>query len=233
MFAAGNVYDLFFLYTKADTRQTYQLFVGKNIPPPAPNKTFADTNVKFGYENRTLKFKFMPAPNGGATPAGWSAKYDGASGILTLQTNMAAQASNYDLSQPKSAPLGQTICQPSTICTWSTSANRCQCNPNSPYASLCNQVNPAHQTVCDWSVKDFDCPALGCPAIQITFPSSEHFVADDSDQRPAPKNFGLSMESPFDWNVNFGLPGSSIAGQQCTYGTQQPDTVQACPAVRP
>jgi hypothetical protein len=230
VFAPGGVYDLFFVYAKPDTVQTYKLFVGKNIPDSG-GKSFGDTNVKFGYVDiSTAKYRFSAA-NGGALPSGWSSNYDPQSGILTLIANMSGIKSAFDLNSivPNSKPpvtLGQTLCQPATMCSWVTNAGAgsCQCNPNSPYYNLCNQKNPAGQTVCSWSVKDLDCPAQGCPSFQITFPSSQYFAADDSDQRPRPQSFDFQPIGPtgFDWNVNFNLENSDIAGAQCTYTEQPP-----------
>ncbi len=238
VFAGGNVYDIFFLFTKPDTRQTYQLYVGKKIPGSG-DKRFDKTNVKFGYENRTLPFTFTAGPNSGALPKGWNTNYDPATGILTLETDMSGIANDYNLNSnlvqngvPTGTTLGKELCEPPTTCTWNAQNYRCQCNPNSPHADLCNQVNPAGQTICDWSVKDLDCPAQGCPAFQITFPSKDHFVADDSDQRPTPDAFGKYLADQFDWNVDFELQNSDIAGQQCFY-TKQPATTMACPAVKP
>ncbi len=226
VFTGGNVYDLFFLYTKADTEQTYQLYVGKG-----QNADFGSTNVKFGYEDRTLPFTFTPG-NGGAMPQGWKSEYDPDSGILTLQTNMSGISADYSLSSnvvvrgtSTGVTLGAELCEPKTLCSWSS--NSCQCNSGSPYFSLCSQLNPAGQTVCSWSVKDLDCPAQGCPAFQITFPAN--FVADDTDHRPPPKTFGLSTIDQFNWHVDFSLENSDISGQQCYY-TKQPNTNTACAA---
>jgi hypothetical protein len=251
VFAGGSVYDLFFLYTQPDTQQTYQLFVGKGLP-----QTIAKTNVVYGYEGLTLPFNFTAAPANDVSSGAWTSTYNSRTGILTLMTKLSQIASNYSLNAPvanASVSLGQRYCQPSTMCSWSESANRCQCNQNGPYASLCNQTNPAGQTVCDWSVQPLplncsnpngcparfiDCPAPGCPAFQITFPAAcgENqkfgcFVADDSQQRPmaSPFNF-VNPDDPFSWDVNFNLESATLAGQQCFY-TKQPDTTTACPAV--
>ena len=137
------------------------------------------------------------------------------------------------------------------MCTWSQSAERCQCNPSGPYASICKQTNPLGQTVCDWSIQPFplnctnpagcppqfvDCPAPGCPAFQITFPAAcgpnekdKCFVADDRDERPMPSPFNaMNPDNPFQWNVNYNLQNSTIAGAQCLYSTQ-PNTTGVCP----
>jgi len=257
VFTGGSAYDLFFLFSKPDTQQTYKLFVGTKLPETM-GKDLAATNVVFGYESLTLPFNFTPAPKTDVASGAWTSSYNPASGILTLTTKMSQVASIYSLNTAvpnESVSLGQKYCQPATMCSWSQSANRCQCNQNGPYASLCNQTNPAGQTVCDWSIQPsplkcsnpngcpaqfVDCPAPGCPAFQITFPAAcgpnekeKCFVADDSDQRPEPSPFNfVNPNDPFSWDVNFNLVNSSLASPQCFY-TKQPDTTGSCPVVNP
>jgi cell migration-inducing and hyaluronan-binding protein len=254
VFLGGNVYDLFFLFSKPDTQQSYKLFVGKDLP-----QTIAQTNVVFGYEGLTLPFNFTAAPANDAKSGAWNSSYNPKSGILTLTTKLSQIASIYSLSTAvakESVSLGEKYCQPATMCSWNQGANRCQCNQSGPYASLCNQTNPAGQTVCDWSIQPdtlncsnpngcpprfIDCPAPGCPAFQVTFPpacgpnengeNKKCFVADDSQQRPmaSPFNFA-NPNDPFKWDVNYNLESATVAGQQCFY-TKQPDTTTTCPTV--
>ncbi len=229
-FVPGGVYDLFFLYSKPDTQQIYKFYVGKNIPDSG-GKTFAQENVKFGYVDiSTSKYKFSIA-NGGALPKGWGSQYNPGSGILTLTTNMSGLAADYNFNTVVSGSeppvtLGQQQCEPPTMCQWTSNSNggACQCNPDGPYYSLCSQKNPVGQTVCDWSVKDLDCGANGCPAFQVTFPSATYFAANDKSRRPTPVKFG-SAEDPsgFDWKVKYNLVGKAISGAQCNYTTQPQD----------
>ncbi|MGH7779240.1 MAG: G8 domain-containing protein [Candidatus Binataceae bacterium] len=234
-FIGGGLYDLFFLYTKPDTTQTYQVFVGKNLPDD-----FGTTNVKYGYEGLILPFHFTPAKKADTDTKAWVSDYKSSTGILTLKTDMSKIAGIYSLSTliPSANPpksLGQQYCQPASMCNFKN--NRCQCNTAGPYAAFCGQTNPAGQTVCDWSVKDLDCPAPGCPAFQVTFPAAcsgdqkdKCFVADDSNRRPKAGTFDSADFAYF--NVPFNLESSTLAGTQCTY-TQQPGTTNKCPAVKP
>jgi cell migration-inducing and hyaluronan-binding protein len=246
VFGSSGVYDLFFLFSKPDTRQTYQVYVGEDQP-----KDFAKTNVTFGYEGLTLPFTFSPAPTGKATSGAWASSYtpgEKGKGILTLATNFSFIASDYNLktlvtNEKPTVPLGQQYCQPATMCTWNNADSRCQCNTKGPYANLCSQTDPAGQTICDWSIQPYplncknpngcpaafiDCPAAGCPAFQITFPSD--FVANDSNHRPPPGLFSFTNpQDPFDWMVNFNLVSTTLASPQCFY-TKQPDTTGECPA---
>jgi G8 domain len=227
-FVANGVYDLYFVYAKANSKQTYLMYVGKKLP-----ENFAATNVKFGYVDITTDTYRFAAANGGTLPAKWSSKYTPSTGILRLVMDMSGLPDDFDLTKfnPNVKPptsLGQTLCQPATMCMWNNTSG-CTCNPASPYASLCNQKNPLGQTVCSWSVKDLDCPIRGCPSFQITFPSN--FEADGTNQRPvtfnsppppaAPDLVRFSEDPNFKWNVPYFLPPSSISGADCNY-TQQP-----------
>ncbi len=231
-FTGGSLYDLFFLFTKRDTSQTYILFVGKGLPE---NWDKQAGNVNPGYEGLTLNFQFSGA-GADASSGAWSSSYSPSTGYLTLKFDASKIATQYSLSTAvrNSKPqvtLGAKVCQPATMCTWS--ANQCQCNSSGPYASICAQLNAAGKTVCDWSVKDLDCPAAGCPAFQIKFPSEcadgkteGCFVANDVNHRPAAAEFDFTTD-PY-WNANFNLASGSVAGQQCTY-TKQPTTSTLCP----
>jgi hypothetical protein len=214
VFTQQGKYDLFFVYAKKNTKQMYKIWVG-----PGRNPNLGKTNVKFGYVDiDTAKYKFQ-AQGTGALPAGWSSQY--VDPYLVLNVDMNGIASDFDLTQPKGSPLGSKICQPSTMCSWSSTSNTCACNPSSPYFNQCTQTNPSGQNICSWSVKDLDCPAQGCPGLQITMPGG--FAPDDAPDhhRPAPAAFSFDPNYNANWNVPFNLEDNSIAGQQCTY-TQQP-----------
>ena len=52
----------------------------------------------------------------------------------------------------------------------------------------CHEKNVAgNDAICSWSTKDLDCPAKGCPSLQITFPD---FKPDDAQDhhRPPPSD---------------------------------------------
>ncbi len=244
VFTKDQKFDLYFLYTNKNTKQAYQMFVGKDLPGCPNGPTFATSNVKFGYVDITTNnYTFgLAKPSGsenkdkktGDLPVGWKSDYDCKSGILTLSTDMTSLADDYDLTKTIStdvppASLGSELCQPATMCTWKS--NQCQCKQSSPYYDLCKQTNPSGQTICSWSVKDIDCPAKGCPSFQIAFPSS--FEAKGQHERPKPAVFGFAKVGPsttFVWNIGFNLEGSGISGADCNYTSQPPVT---CPAAAP
>jgi len=81
----------------------------------------------------------------------------------------------------------------------------------------CHEKNVAgNDAICSWSTKDLDCPAKGCPGLQITFPD---FKPDDAQDhhRPPPSLFSFDPDYQADWNVPFVLENASTAGQQCLY----------------
>jgi hypothetical protein len=96
MFLPAGVSTLSVFFTKPDTQQTYQLFVGKNIPETS-GKDFAATNVVFGYKGLTLPFNFTPAPKTDVASGAWKSSYNPAGGILTLTAKMSQLASIYSL----------------------------------------------------------------------------------------------------------------------------------------
>ena len=130
VFAHGGKYDLYFVYAKADTAQTYTMYLGTGEAADYGTK-----HVKFGYVDiDTAKYEFSDAKNKRQDPiwpAKWVRNYDPVSGILTISVDMSSIASDFDLTQndPKSNPpvqVGAELCQPKTMCGWTS--NKCQCS---------------------------------------------------------------------------------------------------------
>jgi hypothetical protein len=227
----GHKYDLFFLFAKKTIAQTYTMWLGQGHP-----KDLGATHVKFGYVDiTTAKYRFEEA-NGGKLPLGWSSDYDPDKGWLTLTVNMASLADDFDLTKnvPGTNPpktLGQELCQPSSMCAWKVDGinNTCQCNITDKSNYLydeCHERNAAgNDAICSWSTKDLDCPAKGCPGLQITFPRSpKGFTPDDAQDhhRPPTGSFSFDPNYQTNWNVPFVLQDVSTAGQQCLYTPASP-----------
>jgi hypothetical protein len=144
---------------------------------------------------------------------------------------MSSLGDDFDLTKPTSNPLGKQLCQPSTICGWNSANNKCQCNITNKSNYLynaCHEKNSAgDDAICSWSTKDIDCPAEGCPALQVTFPKG--FTPDDAadHHRPMPSLF--AMDDQKNWDVPFNEEQDLIAGQQCTYTSSQPFTPSCSP----
>jgi hypothetical protein len=230
-FTGGEKYDLFFLYAKKTTAQTYTMYVGVNHPAD-----LGATHVKFGYVDiTTAKYTFKEA-NGGKLPSGWVSDYKPDTGYLTLTINMSSLADDFDLTKNipgTDRPLGEEFCKPSTMCKWNavTKNNTCQCNitdtTNYLY-DLCHEKNAAgNDAICSWSTKDLDCPAKGCPALQISFP--EKFTPDDAADHRRPTAGMFSFDPNYNWNVSFNTEDASTAGQQCQYTPSTGSFTPSCP----
>ncbi|MFN8603017.1 MAG: hypothetical protein U0842_21325 [Candidatus Binatia bacterium] len=225
-FVGGQKYDLFFLYAKKTTQQTYEMYVG-----PGKSRDYGTTNVKFGYMNiDTAKYRFGAAtPPGGKSagdlPKGWESLYDPESGYLTMTIDMDSLKDDFDLKKPvdandpKSPTLGETLCKPKTMCRWDQGAGACQCaidDPKDPRYKACQEKNADNQdAICSWSVKELDCPAKGCPALQIAF---ENYTPDDAPDhhRPPADDFSNS-EVKKDWEVPLDPVAEGLSGKQCRY----------------
>ena len=187
VFVGGGIYDLFFLYAKKTTAQTYTMYLGKGHP-----EDLGDTNVKFGYVSiDTAKYTFKEAGKG-ELPNLWSSIYNEDTGYLTLTVNMSSLADQFDFTKNipnTTVPLGKEQCQPASMCAWKVDGknNTCQCNISDPDNYLydeCHAKNAAgNDAICSWSVKDLDCPAQGCPGLQITFPD---YTPDDAADHHRP-----------------------------------------------
>ena len=225
-FVGGQKYDLFFLYAKKNTAQTYTMFVGKGKPT-----NFGETHVAFGHVDITTAlytFKGETLDNSPVWPTSWGREYSPDTGILTLTTDMQSIADDFDITKDDpntKQPVGAGLCQPKSFCRWLD--DKCQCaieDKTSYLYNLCHEKNAdGDDAICSWSVKDLDCPAKGCPALEITF---DNFQPDDAadHHRPIPALF--SADPSYDWNVPFNLEDASVSGQQCHYTEQPPLT---CP----
>jgi hypothetical protein len=225
-FVGGQNYDLFFLYAKETTKQTYEMYVGTGKP-----QDWAKTHVKFGYMDiDTAKYTFGAAtPPGkdtqGALPAGWAATYEPDTGYLSMMIDMKSLADDFDLRKPidaknpSSPQLGETLCQPKSMCGWDKGAGTCNCtiqDENHYLYKACHEKNADNQdAICAWSVKSLDCPAKGCPALQIALDS---YTPDDAPDhhRPAAVKFS-DPDNRKDWEVPLSPTDTELSGKQCHY----------------
>src|SRR5262249_42898070 len=161
----------------------------------------------------TAKYKFNAATPPGKTtegdlPKDWVSHYE--NGYLTLQIMMKSIASDFDLKakldpdNPNSKVLGELQCQPKSMCGWNKNSNKCVSPINartSPLWAACHEKNAANEdAVCSFSVADLDCPAKGCPALQITF-ANKYAPDDDPDHHRPPTALFSSAEVKKDFDV--------------------------------
>ncbi len=188
VFQPGQTYNLFLLYAKPTTTQTYQLYVGKDAKwEPSAQVSMVRANID------TAQLSFTPQP----WPAGWSRDYDVKTGMLTVQMDMSGFAADFDAERAAK-------CQPATFCSWNGNQCVCALDPSDPLYAECMADDSA---ICGWAGRDNDCPAGGCLGFSVTLSSS--FATDPKpDPRPDPVPFPSTPA----WNVAWDPASSDLAG---------------------
>lgn len=196
VFQPGQTYNLFLLYGTPTTRQTYQMYVGKDAAWKPEEKVSA-----IGVTVASSPFTIA----GAAWPAGWTRDYDAKSGILTVTVDLASSAQAFtDAKQKK--------CQPPSFCTWKDAKCQCALAESDPMYAECIADDSA---ICGWAGRDLDCPEGGCPGFAVTLSGS--FAVDPTpDPRPDARPFPDGKDPDADkWNVAWQLAGE-IAGDCAT-----------------
>ena len=239
VFTAGQTYTVFFLYAKPSTKQTYQIYVGKDFDTNLNGglkavRVNVDGSPSFGFTNVAI-----PTPN--PDDPFWilpDTSQVANTGILTVTTNFSS-SSVTDLT-PSPA---QNLCQPHTFCcpsadgpgvktvTCNTAGPYCRGNLQSsnPIVKANSKLTAEADYICqNWAMKDLDCPAAGCYGFSFTL---KGYTADDSYHRPAPVEFpatNTNQGAP-NWLTTFDQtktpPDSKSGGGTCSY-----QTLPNCPA---
>jgi hypothetical protein len=177
-----GTYDVFFVYAKPSTRQTYQIYLGTNA-------TAADIKaIRVSLINLNTDTKFNPKQDWLDVDAAETSK----TGIVSVTVDFS-KLTGEDKDSLKTIPKNG-LCQPLTFCKASGESCGSALTASDPLV----KANPdfAAQTagVCkEWAVKDLDCPPKGCYGFSFTIPK-EGFKADatvenPSPHRPAPEPF--------------------------------------------
>jgi hypothetical protein len=194
VFLANQTYYLYFLYATAHFHQTYSLYIGKVSEQAAFD---AVTPGRIGVESAA--YSFAPVPGGN-----WitNKKYDPDTGLLTLTIDLGQQGGEFDGDRAD-------FCQPQTYCSYKPATKSCGCRAGS---------NCKEDSVCNWAVKDIDCPIAGCFGLSIKMPG-EFKAVKQTGLPPAPIRFTGDPESdPFfrAGNVTFKNESQTVAGS-CYY----------------
>ncbi|HLW70753.1 MAG TPA: hypothetical protein VKS22_09045 [Candidatus Binataceae bacterium] len=205
VFQAGKTYYVFLLFAQADTKQTYELYVGKD---PAFDRT------KSVFLTRVdLPGAYNFSSNGANPwPDGWSRVYDPSSGILTVTMDMSAIA-NF---KTEYSDTQQAHCQPASFCKWdaSNTSNQCQCAASSGGgilpAFLGNECTAQDSAICSSAIRDVDCPEGGCYGFGVTL--SPLFTTSDTPIPPPP---ATCYPNNTGWNLPF--QGITDATDACFY----------------
>jgi len=173
VFEKNHTYYVYFLFAKPNTKQTYQLYVGKD-PARKP-----DTNVQL------VRAEFPGFPyhfTEGIWPTQWKRDtdnkgngYDPSTGIETITVDMNGYAeflTDFNTSKAKE-------CAPASFCAPENNVCKCQLDKLDPLLNDC-------QSVCtNWANKDVPCPNGKCFGFSVTL--SPDFAPIPKDQaRPQP-----------------------------------------------
>lgn len=204
LFEKDKTYLVFFLFAKKDTKQVYQIYVGKDFKPDTGFKgvKITDTNLRFKYVDWTTPWK--------AEMVEGSTK--GVKDILQVTVDFS-QVTGIEL-DPKKAT--SATCKPASFCQWGlaqlggSGTCRTSLKDNDPRVL----INPALKTIAEkvcgeWAVKDLDYPAGGALGFRFTLPGT--FAADDKYHRPLPEAI---PDNDTVWS-KFSLKG--VSAGDCTY----------------
>lgn len=199
-FQAGHTYYVYLLYAKADTKVTFQIYLGTGADASTVLNAVKAVRVGTSRPDGVV----ITAPFEFNAQSGWlwdAAGYNAASGILTVTIDMSKYAQDF-------ADGAREACKPSSVCEWK--GTYCGCA-----ATVRDIGYSCEDAVCRWSSKAMECPAGGCIGFQFTMPST--FTADGGDHRPAAEVF------PAEWNIDWAsyLVDPATAGS-CYYGTTPP-----------
>lgn len=218
-FQPNRTYNVFFLFAKPATTQTYSIYVGpgfQNIGTQNPDLKMIRANI--ATKNITFTNESWPAQWGVPTYK---------NGVLTITVNMnfPGFVNNYNTAR-------MDACRPSSFCTWTgdASSGSCGCNaslvdyPDQNLINECNGTNDMGLTgklpLCSWAVADVTCPNGGCYGFSFKLPG-DFTNGAKSGLPPAATCFPGPPKTPDSaWNVPFASPSPdpTIAGT-CQYTT--------------
>jgi hypothetical protein len=198
-FEADHTYYVYLLYAKADTKVTFQVYVGKN----ADDVLGSVKIVRLGTAKKDGVVIAPPFEFTGQPTWQWeNADYKSDTGILTVTMDMSKFA-------PDFIKGAEEACKPSSVCEWK--GTYCGCA-----ADIKAIDYKCEDAVCRWSSKAMECPSGGCIGFQFTLPST--FVADGANHRPDAEPF------PSSWNIDWKpfLVDEATAGS-CHYSSDPLD----------
>jgi hypothetical protein len=214
VFRSGGTYYVFQVFAKKTTKQTYDIYVGKN---------FDQTDIKQLWLTRVQlpsAYEFQPPQ---AFPQS-QVTYDGGTGILSVTLDMSQFPNFADQYSDEK----QHQCRPKTFCQWINNPgmgkDNCQCAnsifspPTSSFQSNeCSTTNG----ICSWSTKDVECPMGGCYGFGLKL--SDKFETSDTPPAPAPQK-ALCLTKPVPpplspYDVSWTLTTNSSA---CNYTKVNP-----------
>ncbi|MGH7925594.1 MAG: hypothetical protein ACREQH_13500, partial [Candidatus Binatus sp.] len=179
VFQKKQTYYVYFLFAKPTTKQTYQLYVGKD-PDWKPDKNVDLVRVSLP----SFPYQFKEEPK--AWPAMWKRDtdgmgngYDPGTGIETITVDM----NGYKTFADDFATSKSDECAPETFCKAVGES------PNTKCTCQLDQMDPLFndcQSVCtNWANKDVVCPAGKCFGFAVTL-SDKFDTIPKNEPRPQP-----------------------------------------------
>ena len=218
VFKSGETYYVLFIFAKANTKQTYQMYVGSGFDPE---------NDVSGIRSPLKKSRPLDV-NSISWPAKWTRKWykdDPSTGILEVTVDFSDFKTQFD-----SAKMDR--CKPESFCTWTGSAatGSCGCsdklktsNPEL-YAECTKSLGDNKNNICSWAVRAVDCPEGGCYGFAVN-------LKNDPPAQPIAPPAPCCFPDNSDWKVSFSPVGKDVAGSCQTSNPPAPEfcTMPACP----
>jgi hypothetical protein len=215
VFEGEQTYNVFFVYAKQTTQQTYQIYVGNGFNKD-DHKTLRA--IRVGIVDEPIRNFSVYRERGVENPRpDWLTVGPYEKGILTITIDFK------DLDELK--PAAANLCRPSSFCKPTNGSCGCALSHiGFPLSGFYSDMKKQCDHVCStWAVKDLDCPPDGCLGFAFTLPQG--FTADDSGQklRPPPEAFpktGSTGGGKPDWTTRFKPTANgpdSKSGGTCYY----------------
>lgn len=217
-FEPGHTYDIFFLFAKQETSQTFQMYIGTGLSSEYPTKNVHAMRVKINTGAKAGSINPRPHTT---WPTKWTRTYDSTTGLLTVTTNMSNFTDLIGFDPPVPATQSTGLCEPSSFCSWNSKSKSCGCSASSsdyPLLNVDNNFQSECTNVCqNWAVRDLDCPTDGCYGFEVTLPSTFN-PSPATNPLPTP----LCYAQTADWTMPFGNangfdPAAASVAGVCAY----------------
>ncbi len=218
VFEKGHTYYAYFLFAKPNTKQTYQIYVGKDATWD-PKTNVKMVRAEFPSFPYIFNQGTWPTANAGENFAGWKrdatdgagAGYNSTTGIETIIVDM----NNYKTFSDDYNTSKANECAPAGFCALEGSQCKCQLDPNDPLFNDCDSVCGK------WANKDIKCPNGKCFGFSVTL-SDKFETIPKAEVRPQPTP-GCFPNDIF--NISVTNVGAGLAGD-CSTAVIPP--FQAC-----
>jgi hypothetical protein len=228
VFQGGQTYDVFFVYSTDQLKQTYQVYVGSEtgqkfnpktdvqailVRPEGLNFKINHFDVPTGTNGKPIYNAYLiDSKTGSKSPTGDVLEVEVDFTKLPPKINNEAYSFN-----PNNAANKDSTCRPAAFCSWSgttpegKSGCGCSLTDKDPLAIFNKNLLKVCAEVCNtWAVKQIDCPDVGCLGFSFKLPDG--FKALGQYKRPPPKRFPVG-ESP--WTKLFSRDEKTAGA--CTY----------------